>query len=178
MKAADFSNQNVSGQKALKWIITLAALAAISGCVGARNSTLDEIAGVFGGGDKAVYTEAFLDYPGPADQWAGPAHFILHVTAKDKVADVQIPAQWHPVASDHRAPASALTGEEARAKLSELANSMRDDSGEYRGCMYPIRVRLVRADGNVLDKMGCRDQSKWSKTASETVDFFFSHSGH
>jgi hypothetical protein len=164
MKAANFS----------KLMVSVIALGIASGCVNGRNSTLDEIAGIFGA-DKAVYTEAFLDYPGPADQWAGPAHFILHVTAKDKVADVQVPAQWHPVASDHRAPASALTGEEARTKLSDLANAMHEDGGDYHGCMYPIRVRLIRADGNVLDKMGCRDQSKWSKTASETVDFFVSH---
>lgn len=164
MKTANFA----------KWVVSVIAVGVASGCVNGRNSTLDEIAGVFSS-DKAVYTEAFLDYPGPADQWAGPAHFILHVTAKDKVAEVQIPAQWYPVASDHRAPASALTGEEARAKLSDLAASMRDDSGDYHGCLYPIRVRLIRADGNVLDKMGCRDQSRWSKTASETVDFFFSH---
>jgi hypothetical protein len=147
-----------------------------TGCVGAHQGTLDEIAGALG--QQEPYTEAFIDYPGPSDRWAGPARFILHVTAKDKAVDVKLPAQWHPVPSnDHRAPAAVLTGDQARDKLANLATAMQEDSSSFRGCMYPIRVRLVRADGEILDKTGCRDQSRWAKTASETVDFFVAHAG-
>jgi hypothetical protein len=68
-----------------------------------------------------------------------------------------------------------MTGDQAREKLSNLATAMAEDSSTYQGCMYPIRVRLIRADGSVLDKEGCREQSKWSKTASETVDYFIAN---
>jgi hypothetical protein len=146
----------------------------VTACVGARQGTLDEISAAVGG--KQVFNEAFLDYPGPSEQWAGPARFILHVTAKDKDADVQIPAQWHPVTTvTHRTLASTMTGDQARAKLTELAAAMTEDNSVYAGCSYPIRVRLVRPDGSVLDKEGCREQSKWSKTASETVDYFITN---
>jgi hypothetical protein len=144
-----------------------------SGCVGARQGTLDEISAAAG---NQNFTEAFIDYPGPSEQWAGPARFILHVTAKEKDVDVKVPAQWHPVfPASHRAIASQMTGEQARGKLSNLAVAMNEDTSSYAGCMYPIRVRLIRADGSVMDKEGCREQSKWSKTASETVDFFIAN---
>jgi hypothetical protein len=154
--------------------VILSAGVIVSGCMGAHQGTLDEI----GASAHPAYIEAFIDYPGPAEHWAAPATFILHVTTKDRQVEVKIPAQWHPVASavpvEGRAPSSVLTGDQAREKLGNLAAAMEEDKSTYRGCMYPIRVRLIRADGGVLDKAGCRGQSGWSKSASETVDFFFS----
>jgi hypothetical protein len=155
--------------------LLLASMGVIgSGCVGAHQSTFDEISNALGGSKN--FTEAFIDYPGPAEQWAGPARFTLHVTTKDTQVSVVIPAQWHPVMTPgRRAVASTMTGDQAREKLSDLATAMAEDSSAYQGCMYPIRVRLIRSDGSVLDKEGCREQSKWSKTASETVDYFIAN---
>jgi hypothetical protein len=155
-------------------VVATLLLVAGSGCVGAHQSTFDEISNALGGGKN--FTEAFIDYPGPAEQWAGPARFTLHVTTKDTQVSVVIPAQWHPVITPgHRTVASTMTGDQAREKLTDLATAMAEDSSVYQGCMYPIRVRMIRSDGSVLDKEGCREQSKWSKTASETVDYFIAN---
>lgn len=144
----------------------------VSGCMTGQNqSTFDAILG-----SSQNYVEAFIEYKGPQERWAGPANWVMHVSARDSGApQVVIPTAWTPttVSPNVRKPASqGLTAEVARARLTTLAAAMNENDSGYKGCMYPIHVRLVRSDGGILDEQGCRDQSHWAKTASETVDFF------
>ena len=50
-----------------------------------------------------------------------------------------------------------------------------DTTGEaFKGCLYPVRARLIRADGSVVEKQGCRSQLGWTRVASETVSLLIS----
>lgn len=160
------------GSKLLLTGAGIIAAAGVTACMTGQNqTTLDAITG----NSTQPYVEAFLEFRGPQERWAGPANWVMHVVAKDgeKPQIVAPPAWMTETTSQARKPASQLlTGEEARAKLTGLASVASDGGSSFHGCMYPIHVRLIRADGNVLDKQGCRDQSHWAKAASEAVDFF------
>lgn len=149
------------------------ALAATGCMTGQDKATLDAISGA----SQPTYVEAFVEYPGPAAKWAGPPSFVMHVLAKEgEKPEVTVPPGWLAnwgTMSDARRPASQLlTGEEARAKIGELASAISDGGTDYHGCLYPIHVRLIRADGKVVDQQGCRGQSRWASAASDALDFF------
>lgn len=57
----------------------------------------------------------------------------------------------------------------AREKLQALAQSLATDTPDFSGCLYPVRVRLVREDGSILEKAGCRGQKGWPRLASQTL---------
>lgn len=167
------------GRMALGWGAGLASLL-LSSCLGMQSqSTLDGIQGA-----THPYVEAFIEYAGPHAKWAGPSNFMLHVVAKDAgAAKITVtPALFRdalPPAgmSKDRAPASqGVPGEHARQRLAHMATSLQGADQTFKGCLSPLRVRLIRADGAVLEKQGCRGQSGWAKGASEAVSHFISAS--
>ena len=143
---------------------------------GEDKATLDAIAGAA----SQPYVEAFVEYRGPQERWAGPANWTLHVVAKDNERpEITVPSAWRTdQTTTARKPASQIvTGEEARTKIGALAAAVGESDAGFSGCLYPIHVRLIRADGNVLDKEGCRGQSHWDKAASGMVDYFMMAAG-
>jgi hypothetical protein len=128
---------------------------------------------------QAPVVEAFLEYVGPPDKWAGPASFVVHVTARElSHPEVALyPSHLaHPVAPSGRAVASAngemkLTGATARDQLAELAGLMGQEQSWY-GCLYPVRVRLIREDGSLTDKYGCRGQDGWPAAMTRILGQF------
>ena len=164
----------------------------LSGCLGMQSqSTLDAIQE---GMSAQPVTEAYIEYPGPQSKWAGPTNFILHVSAKDTLARISVtPALFDEAAAGislkGRAPASMtegakpgqkvdhrveMTGGQARDQLAHLAASLTGGAENFRGCLSPLRVRMIHADGAVTEKQGCRGQTGWSKAASESVNTFIS----
>jgi hypothetical protein len=142
---------------------------AFGGCSGAHKTRAS--------GDAASkpVVEAFLEYVGPPQKWAGPSSFVVHVTARDlKKTEVAIfPAQFaqplnRAVASTASTGQAAVEPEGIRDQLAELAGSLSKDSSWY-GCLYPVRVRLIREDGSLLDKYGCRGQDGWPAAMGRTM---------
>jgi hypothetical protein len=152
-------------------LVVIGIAGAVTSCMTGQNqTTLDAIAG-----SGQPYVEAFIEYRGPQAQWVGPANWVLHIVSKDsEKPEIVVPVAWAiDSAGETRKPASQLlTGEEVRAKLTALASTVGEEDSAFHGCLSPIHVRMIRADGNVLDKQGCRGQSRWAKAASDAVDFF------
>lgn len=165
----------------------LMATANLAGCFSMQNQTT--IDGVQEATSKLPIVEAVIEYPGPQDRWAGPVTFTMQIVAKDAgPAIIKVsPALFQGSAVrmkenevDNRAPASGkgLSGEEARDRLAHLAASLSGGEESFRGCLYPIRLRFVRADGSLSEKKGCRGQSSWSRNVSQSVnDFILSSLG-
>jgi hypothetical protein len=65
------------------------------------------------------------------------------------------------------------TGQVARERLNYLAESILNEKTTVMGCLYPVRARLVRADGSVVEKFGCRSLQGWPSIASRTVSEMF-----
>lgn len=155
-----------------------------AGCLSMQSqTTLDAITD---SGSAEPVVEAYIEYTGPDRKWAGPSSFLLHVVAKDsgsaKIAvtpplfnDLIKQRKGSATTVTERTPASAakpMTGDLARTHLAELATALQGANTTYRGCLNPIRVRLVRADGSVLEKNGCRGQNGWAAIASQSVNTF------
>jgi hypothetical protein len=162
-------------------LFTLFAItgASLTACMSGQNqATLDAINGSTGDGS---IVETFIEYRGPQERWAAQSSFTMHVVAKSSERPiVVVPPAWANelgTTSETRRPAQVLTGEEARAKMGQLAAAIQEKDTDFSGCLYPIHVRMVRVDGVVTDQQGCRGQSSWAKAASETVDFFMASVG-
>jgi hypothetical protein len=188
--------------RVVRWagaVSAAAVLIPLSSCVQGR-STLEAIQQSMG---KAPFVEAYVEYPGPENRWAGPATFRLHLTAKDLATPASItvsPALWRP----HRSLASnALPGpapaasevtrvsdmshlptasgsisvEMARDELFRLGSALEGVDGNVpglAGCLSPVHVRLTRSDGSVTEKRGCRSQAGWQRAVGESVNHWLS----
>lgn len=155
-------------------LLQILVFLALAGCMTAQNhSALDALQGMAGG---APYVEAYIEYPGPSEKWAGPASFILHVEAKDaSTPSVRLTPNWFNTPTGEKHPPLQITKETAREQIANLAAAILNAPEiPYKGCVSPIRVRLIRQDGNVLEKMACRTERGWPNYASQTVHFFMS----
>ena len=156
-------------------LLSFGFLGSFSGCLSMESQgTLDAISGNL----QQPFVEAFIEYPGPASKYSGPSNFILHVVAKD-AGNAQVavsPALFNK--SDHKRglASTATTGEATRTRLSQLASALGAGDPTFHGCLYPVRVRLIRADQSLLEKVACRNSTGWSRAASEAVDYFISAS--
>ncbi len=66
-----------------------------------------------------------------------------------------------------------LSVQSVRERLGVLAHAVVKEPGRnLDGCLWPVRVRLIRQDGGVLEKQGCRSQLGWTETASHTAHYF------
>lgn len=184
-----------------------AALLVTSSC----SSIQDEIQGRAPASAAATaesFVEAFIEYAGPSERWAGPEPLMVQFSARDGDQAYSLVSQptWkspavHIQAGAGRAPASkqgvehdnsaVVTGhdpvaqqviegegthrkswsaDELRVRLAQLAESVEESKIEYPGgCLYPVRIRLLRADGGVVEKAGCRSSRGWVKDASALV---------
>jgi hypothetical protein len=159
--------------------LTALAIAALAGmgCLSMQSqTTLDAIHSAM---SIQPYVEGYVEYAGPNSKWSGPASFILHVSAKE-AGYARISAtppifgeMAPPPTMGGRVPASqGYPMELAREHLAHLATAIQGADPGFRGCLSPVRIRLVRADGSLLEKQGCRGQSGWARVASETVSHF------
>lgn len=145
----------------------------VTGCTTAMNSS--PLALHSETGQSGSFVEAWIEQVGPPAKWAGPQSFLVHVSARDpKLTEISFAPELFPKRSwdlQGRTPAAnAFTLEAAREELHFLASAIEGESTpEFRGCMYPVRVRLVRGDGSILEKQGCRAAYGWPNTANRMI---------
>ncbi len=159
-------------------VLTLTA-AALSGCAGSQ-STLDAITGALEGQQalQPSYVEAYIEFAGPDEKWAGPSAMLVHVVARDEQAEISVtPAIGEfektpgPVVVQRSLASKqsrTLSSEKVRMQLDYLAAAAEAPQQAVPGCLSPVKVRLVRADGTVFERRGCR-QNVWSHVASRIV---------
>ena len=88
-------------------------------------------------------------------------------------------AHAQPAASGHATLATPLAGALQAAASSDYAFAekallaIQGADQPFSGCLNPVRVRLVRQDGALTEKQGCRGFG-WTRTASEKVNTFLS----
>ncbi len=153
----------------------------LSACSGLQNpSTLD----MFGSAAKSVspIVEAYFEFGGPEARWAGPTSWSLRVEAREgefaKVVSQpevrgKVSGELHGTG---RAPAEAngIPLETAREALGDLATQIQTDAQTFAGCLSPVRARLIRQDGTVVEKYGCRSHTGWPQAVSKVMADFAS----
>lgn len=142
-----------------------------SGCFGSGKDT----AGDSMGDNSIPFSDAYIEYPGPNARWSGPQSFILHSvtrgSGKTKVyVSSGIAPGKNPKASGVKAVSESLSVEAAREELARFYASLQSREEIYRGCLSPIRIKLIRADGVLIERQGCRGQTGWPRVASEVVN--------
>ncbi|HAR42223.1 MAG TPA: hypothetical protein DCS07_06280 [Bdellovibrionales bacterium] len=171
-------------------ILLLICLLLQSSCMSARNHPALESAqnAVNGRGEPAmtgvrsseIFAEAYIEYPGPHARWVGPASFVLHVSTKDPHwALIHVAPAWFNTSDEEGSPdfskvnKKGLSSDYARERIRYLAGAMQQNNeAAFKGCLYPVRVRLIRDDGTFIEKTGCRTEAGWPKIASETTEYF------
>ena len=151
----------------------IVALATVfAGCAGSSSSRPE------GGGTAATFVEAFIEFPGPDAKWAGPDSIVLHVDARSaQVAKIEFtPALavrtkgGRSLAFATDAPAHPLFREVptrmVRDRLAALGEELESPDRPFAGCLNPVRVWLIRADDEVVEKKGCRTQVSWTRASS------------
>ncbi len=116
--------------------------------------------------------EAYIEYPGPHEKWAGPFSFVIHVTIRGpgKPQIMISPEILKPQATEKKTESvgsQGLSTEAVREELARLNAAMQEPERVFHGCLYPVRVSLIRADGVLIERQGCRGQLGWPRIASE-----------
>jgi len=66
-----------------------------------------------------------------------------------------------------------------RDELADIIDSFEDNANvATTGCAFPIRMKLIRQNGGVLEKWGCRGGAAWTKTASEAASRFLASASY
>jgi len=155
----------------------------LAGCLSIhQQSTIDEMQGHLMADDAFYpFVEAAIEYTGPQARWAGPVSFMIKIEAYDAgPARIAVtPNLFRDVLENPeilgRAPASrGIPGERARTRFGEIAAALQGAPQSFRGCLSPVKIRLVRADGALLEKKGCRGHTGWPRVVSEAVNDFVS----
>ncbi len=161
--------QKIRNQKVGIWIGFSIFL---SGCFGAGNDVVSNTLQAEVGAKPIV--EGYFEFPGPSEKWAGPQNYTVHVFAdRDVMEQAQISVSPSFFALKKQNPrgltiaSQGPSAEFAREELSRLNTALQSDVTEWQGCLLPIRVRLIRVDGVVIERQGCRGQPGWPRLASE-----------
>ncbi len=110
------------------------------------------------------FVDLFIEYPGPSDKWAGPPSLTAHLaTGPGQSGSVKV---LHP-SFESSDPHSSVSVEQAREQVDRMNSVVNHDLKTVPVCTSPVRVRLVRADGALISKQGCRGQSGWPRVASD-----------
>jgi hypothetical protein len=125
--------------------------------------------------EAAPFTEAYITYPGPNEKWTGPKTSVIHlVTRGTKEAQISVvPSPLRANTEDPKQPGATLHGppvETVREDLARLHAAMQEKERVFHGCLSPIRVTLIRGDGILIERQGCRGQLGWPRVASEIVN--------
>lgn len=165
---------------------TLGALAicvSLTGCMSMQSgSTLDQISGVLSSNEPFV--EAYFEYPGPNERWAGPRSFVLHVLAKEgenakveilsKSAESPFDAVAKRTVAGAPAELKKLPRDIARDLIGNFATALSptaEADTAHVGCVHPVRIRLIKLGGALIEKQGCRGVGQWTRAASELVAY-------
>jgi hypothetical protein len=139
-----------------------------SGCMSGQNHPVLEEALNQATKGQAPLVEAFIEYGGPDEKWIGPTPFLLRVEAKG-VAEAKIEVTNKAFKVPIPLKPVRLSTELTRDELLEFSLAL-ENQVHVEGCLYPIRIRLVRASGVVVEKQGCRGQKEFSKHVSKRVN--------
>jgi hypothetical protein len=157
----------------LRVVVSFLFLIGFISCFGSNNETTNTNPDLEG--SSVPFTDAYIEYLGPHEKWAGPQNFSVHVNTKGpEKAKVYISTSiFKGESSSERSLQSVSHGvtiDAAREQIARLSSAMQEKDPTIRGCLLPVRVKLIREDGVLMTRQGCRGQAGWPKVASEIVN--------
>lgn len=128
-------------------------------------------------GSPQRIVDATIEFVGPSEKWVGPQSFMVHVSISNS-QDLKIsifPSGFSPVRRVHHSQTQgnahpALTADDVREVIARLSTALDGTPpAPFVGCLSPIRLRLIRADGFRIERQGCRGVAGWPRQASEAA---------
>jgi hypothetical protein len=167
----------------ISWIVALGALPLACTSINSPQGTLEAVQeGVASHFGPKLFVEGFIEFTGPQRRWSGPATLTVQVSAREPgPPQVRVtpelpvtigPQPLNPAPTARTrglASATGLTAEQARDRLARLAAALATGETSFAGCDAPVRVRLVRQDGAIVEQQGCRGLSGWPREAGDLV---------
>lgn len=157
-------------------VVWVLATLVLSGCFGSNSDTSEDHP--LAEDVTKPFIEATIEYPGPHEQWTGPQNFMVRVTTW-KAGKAQIiihPPMIHSEGNriSHYPPQGTrgVSIETVREEFARLYLALRTQEQSFQGCLLPVRVKLVRVDGVIVERQACRGQGGWPKVASEITNHF------
>jgi hypothetical protein len=153
-------------------IVVLTLIIALSSCAGMTTPELAKAPLARAPND--AFVEAYLEFVGPPDRWAGPRTLTLHLLARES-EDAQAILTPNPVKAflpstgEIKPSANPISGIVARTELDELGRAVLEQAVPFSGCLYPVRVKLIREDGSLVEREGCRANHGWPVAISHAV---------
>ncbi len=114
--------------------------------------------------------EGVIEFVGPDAKWAGPASMLLKLSAKPGQAGeagalVSLTPTLVPTGVN-------ATLDKVKERLIELERVSSGPQQEIAGCASPVKLRLVRLNGQVIDRVTCRGATPLALAASQTMAYF------
>ncbi len=170
--------------KTLKRLPLLSALGLVivggSGCMSVQNQSVTEEIKK----GESPYVEAVIEYQGPASKWFGPSSVVLYVNARDmqnpsvtvtpefQIFEIEKKYAPRSLAQADGNPAKAAKLREMVAKLALSLKELPDPV--VVGCLSPVKVRLLREDGGLTERQGCRTREGFGLEVSRNFSEFAS----
>jgi hypothetical protein len=160
------------------WLVySIAGFALVlSGCFGSTDERSEDSANPLSDDPTLPFIEATIEYPGPHEKWAGPQNFSIKVVnwsaggAKVTIHPPLSKNVSHKMKHAKQSEASGLSTEAARADFARLHTALQSDESGVHGCLSPIKVKLLRADGALVERQACRTQPGWPRVAHEIAN--------
>ncbi len=180
--------------KKFPYFLVFVLIGALSvSCVGSREHPM--LTELYKGetSEAAPFVEAYIEYVGPGEKYAGYKNFLVYLRARDE-KNVEISYSPHMKFHHNQQVPDEKTREIANIKagdmkiekiqivrgyltrlsdLLEEADGEKEKVGEVKdsktACLSPVRVRLIRQDGALIEKHGCRTPTGWTVKLSQLV---------
>jgi hypothetical protein len=163
------------------FVLTATLLVFLSGCFGSNQETTNSDGSSFADDPSKPFTDVYIEFLGPHQKWAGPQSFTIHVnavgSAKAKVTlTTGVFKGGNHSSKNIQATSYGLSTEAVREEMARLSAALQANETSVRGCLSPVRVRLIRVDGALITRQGCRGQGGWVHVASEIANHFIESS--
>ncbi len=154
---------SIAGNWVFGALTALSISVGLSGCFGSSKggNVLD---GRLNEDGNPPFTEAIIEYPGPAEKWAGPQSLMAHLSAQGgRSGEITVShagfklSEFHPL----------ISIEQAREQLDRIHSVVNHELKGSPQCSSPVKIRLIRTDGALISKQACRGQSGWPRVASD-----------
>lgn len=152
------------------WIAAL--MVPIAGCVSEDELIVESPSVPTASDGTPLFTNLYIEFPAPSARWAAGDGKTLQLTTREANR-----AELAIVRGDFdRAPASVqeVDADFAREQVKKLYEQLvqANDGPNARACPLPVRVRLIRGDGVLLERQDCRGGAEWVRAASRMIAEF------
>lgn len=116
-----------------------------------------------------LFSDVVIEYPSAGLKWGAGLPLSFHLATRENGTAEASLILGDPSVVTPRTKVVKM--EPVRVSVARLFESMQKAPQEptQKGCLYPIRARLIRSDGILVERNDCRGGAEWTRIASLLV---------